>query len=153
MNIVQGAYKAFGEMMRKEYQKIAELTENLKGACGQCGKCCKPPPVFIEEVKDIIAFVKENNITPITRNKETCIWLNHDRTCLIYKVRPLMCRIYGYDPHLPCKNFDQYQTQDWVWNRYKYRKQFYMQEIRKDYMKMLSSKRIKYKILPGGWWE
>lgn len=65
-----------------------------------CGECCGIVPVTKKEYDTILDFVWNNNIKLISQGS-TCPFYNGQ--CSIYSVRPLICRIFGHSPRLPCK--------------------------------------------------
>lgn len=91
---------------------IKEITEgntqiknnSCNGECSKCGECCTHfLPVCQEEIDKIQEYVILNNIKPqiqmmIMQNTLTCPYYNGNK-CLIYEVRPLICReFYCYKP-------------------------------------------------------
>ena len=41
------------------------------------------------------------HVIPLT-DDGFCVFLSHDKRCVIYKDRPLLCRLYGTIPQLQC---------------------------------------------------
>ncbi|MFX0091268.1 MAG: YkgJ family cysteine cluster protein [Candidatus Hodarchaeota archaeon] len=77
-----------------------------------CGECCGSPaiPIAIFEKykekaqKRIVATIPFDNgkkVIPLTQDR-TCAFLNDDKTCAIYFVRPKVCRDYGRSDDYPC---------------------------------------------------
>lgn len=79
--------------------------QNLTGFdCLHCGKCCVHPGCSGGERELILDFLYKHEIKPIDNGTETCPF-RLDGLCLIYEVRPVMCRAIGY--HVKegtCKN-------------------------------------------------
>lgn len=85
--------------------KIKNLTYN--GECSRCGQCCSLfIPITKQEVEDIKKYVQAFNIKPYPRFKNnnfnaTCCFYNPEKKeCMIYEVRPFVCRDFK------CDNFD-----------------------------------------------
>ena len=78
----------------------------INGSCSNCGNCCTELlPLTNDEVKLIKAYIKEKNIKPYSNvyfkydNKESinlmCPFRDFDKKkCLIYEVRPKICRLF-----------------------------------------------------------
>ncbi len=78
------------------------------GQCSGCGQCCTDLlPVSHKEIKEIQRYIKKHKIEPQKRFLPTadgmmfdlmCPFRNDsDRKCMIYKVRPLICRDFKCD--------------------------------------------------------
>ena len=81
-----------------------------------CGECCGVPGIYKYEMKRINRFIKKNNLKInfemewklnkllfISLNeKRNCSALSENKKCLIYPVRPAMCRLYGVIEDLKC---------------------------------------------------
>ena len=67
--------------------------------CKNCGKCCGVIPVSQEDVKTIKKYIKEHDIKPNpAKNTPECPFRDEkNKKCMIYPVRPLMCRTYRCD--------------------------------------------------------
>lgn len=64
--------------------------------CTNCGKCCGIIPSTKEEVEIIRKYIAENGIKPIKGDMATCPFRDEvKKKCLIYPVRPLICRLFG----------------------------------------------------------
>ncbi|MCL2642788.1 MAG: YkgJ family cysteine cluster protein [Candidatus Bathyarchaeota archaeon] len=86
--------------------------------CRQCGGCCGNIIISKLEMQNIISFCEENKITftrpavfvdtvrgMVTFNIKpgsTCPLLSAEHKCLVYPVRPLICRLYGHAHGLDC---------------------------------------------------
>ncbi len=87
----------------------ADVNHTDNGTCIQCGDCCGSLlPLNDDEIKRIKKFVRDNNVKPCrhttlmpgTTFDLTCPFLDEakkDKKCRIYKVRPLICRLYKCD--------------------------------------------------------
>ena len=78
--------------------------------CNGCGDCCGPIKWFVSENFVIKDFMEKNNIEYIrwgikdfSKNNFRCPYLTKDKKCMIYEVRPIICRLQGHTPKLPCK--------------------------------------------------
>lgn len=65
-----------------------------------CGECCGPAPVTAPELARVRAFVRDRDVKP-AKASLSCPWFQNGG-CSVYDVRPLVCRIYGHTPALPC---------------------------------------------------
>ena len=78
--------------------------------CMSCGKCCANILlVSSSEIKKIKKYIQTNNIKSINRQsimlpyQDICPFLTQDKKCIIYEVRPAICKRYqcyedpGYD--------------------------------------------------------
>jgi Fe-S-cluster containining protein len=66
-----------------------------------CGECCGPVMCNVTEIRQIMVYIAEHQITPI-RQGITCPFCQQG-LCAIYPVRPYICRIFGHSPRLVCK--------------------------------------------------
>jgi len=70
--------------------------------CQRCGDCCGPVPANDDEYAKIKAYSAEHGIKANLDNPGLqCPYLSVGE-CLVYPVRPLICRVYGYIETLPC---------------------------------------------------
>ena len=71
--------------------------------CKNCGSCCGVIPATRQELKDIEEYVHIHKPV-LQKNKDiaTCPFLNADKMCAIYPVRPLICRLTGVAERLDC---------------------------------------------------
>jgi len=76
--------------------------------CKHCHQCCGPIVWFEPEEMLIKRFLQKNKIERIIwslkefeKNKMKCPYLRDDR-CIIYPVRPLVCRLQGNISNLKC---------------------------------------------------
>lgn len=65
--------------------------------CINCGECCGIIPASEQEINSIREYITKNGIKPIIRtNKAICPFRdNEKKKCLIYPVRPVICRLFG----------------------------------------------------------
>lgn len=72
----------------------------------RCGKCCGPVFPSLSElrnVKDWCALHRKEYIDFLTINENgDCPYLNKEKRCSIYPVRPFLCRVLGVTSPLPC---------------------------------------------------
>ncbi len=78
-------------------------TDKIAFNCKRCGKCCGPHFVSPKERLTIRDYLKQHDMEerPHTSIYEYCPYLENN-TCLIYPVRPLICRLMGITELLPC---------------------------------------------------
>jgi Fe-S-cluster containining protein len=67
-----------------------------------CGACCGVIPVTATEYNRIAAHMKAHGIALLPGSDLACP-LYQDGRCSVYKVRPLICRIFGHSEHLECE--------------------------------------------------
>lgn len=76
-----------------------------KFECRQCGSCCSAVlPLSKKESDKIKTYIKKNHVFPVNRNNaltneyvNICPFLNNNKTCNIYKVRPEICKWFRCD--------------------------------------------------------
>jgi len=94
----------------------------------KCGDCCGYISFSRYELKIIKRYLKRNNLKikvhpnkPLTRffnsyiiGDPFCPFLTKDKKCLIYPVRPTICRLFGVIKELKCphKEPEQYFSSD-----------------------------------------
>ncbi|MGL5713374.1 MAG: YkgJ family cysteine cluster protein [Paraclostridium sp.] len=85
--------------------------------CNNCGGCCGPVPISEREYKLIYDYCIENNVVPILYLEDyTCPFRdNKKKVCLIYEVRPTICKLFGVSEGMECDNGNTYNM-----NGYKY---------------------------------
>ena len=78
------------------------------GKCSNCGQCCSDLlPLSEREVRDIKAYMKKHPIKEQRHNAATGVDLTcpfrdeRTRKCLIYNVRPAVCRTFVCNQPLP----------------------------------------------------
>lgn len=73
--------------------------------CTNCGKCCGPVLMGEREYKTIKDYCIKNNIKPFFRLDNTCYFRDEEnKKCLIYKVRPVICKLFGVAKGMKCVN-------------------------------------------------
>ena len=92
------------ESLKKIYSSIQIFP------CKQCHKCCGPIIWFEPEELLIRDYLEKNKIKRIVWTKEEfeknhmrCPYIIDDR-CIIYPVRPIVCRLQGEISELKCKS-------------------------------------------------
>ena len=95
------------------YQQIIESLEKIYSSiqnfpCKHCHKCCGPIIWFEPEELLIKRYLEKNKINRIVwtkeefeKNKMECPYLIDDK-CIIYPVRPIVCRLQGNISELRC---------------------------------------------------
>lgn len=70
--------------------------------CKNCGECCGPAPITNEELRSIKRFLKMKDMKlPEVKDELTCRF-RKDNSCLIYPVRPIVCKLFGEYENLYC---------------------------------------------------
>ncbi len=95
---------------RHDFDQLSELYNQITGGdCGGCGKCCAESvhTHFVEFINIYRFMVAENLITDELKGRvrefyttefkenQSCPMLV-DHRCIIYPVRPLVCRLFGH---------------------------------------------------------
>ena len=104
--------KKYIEQLNGIYAKVPEAV------CARCGRCCGPIGFTVLEEKNIEKYLEDEGIDVsacvVGRTKDQvfafttdhkCPFLK-DNECIIYPVRPIVCRIFGVirgGRELPCK--------------------------------------------------
>ena len=96
---------SFQEYMDIDFSANIDCTNN--GKCSECGDCCSNRlPMSQKEINQIKIYIKEhgikeqtesNNVLAIKTIDLQCPFLSRTQTkerCMIYPVRPLVCREY-----------------------------------------------------------
>jgi uncharacterized protein len=65
-----------------------------------CGECCGVVSCADFEYQRLTAYVKKHGLTPIKQGL-TCPWFQNG-TCVVYEVRPLVCRLFGHVKRMTC---------------------------------------------------
>ena len=89
---------------------VQDFTKN--GKCSQCGECCSNLlPLSESEVQRIKLFIIEHSIQPqpLIRGQYIyagiCPFLDVHKKCLIYDVRPLICKAFKCNRKAPSNKF------------------------------------------------
>lgn len=92
--------------IKKRLKEIYSLIPDFN--CKHCHKCCGPIIWFKPEEMLIRGYMVKNNIEYIVwsteefkKNNMRCPYLKNDK-CVIYLVRPIVCRLQGVISELPC---------------------------------------------------
>lgn len=74
--------------------------------CKNCGGCCGIIPATIPEVNTIRNYIAVHGINPIKQKSPAiCPFRdNKAKKCLIYPVRPTICRLMGVTKGMQCPN-------------------------------------------------
>lgn len=92
-------YTQISDGFNKDFSSFYE-TFREKNYCGRCGECCQNTLLLSDaEIQTINRYIKKNNIIPINHNnifskgyQDICPFLDKNNSCLIYEVRPEICR-------------------------------------------------------------
>jgi Fe-S-cluster containining protein len=120
------------------YSKVIKSLEKIYSTipdfnCMHCHNCCGP--IIWYEPEDILIrdYMKKHNIQRISwtmgefkKNNMKCPYIKDDR-CIIYPVRPIVCRLQGNISELKCKfsNKNQLVLKE------------KLEKLRKDYIKLI----------------
>lgn len=113
--------------LKNIYSSIPEFS------CKHCHDCCGP--IIWYEPEDILIrnYIKKHNIKRISwtieefkKNNMRCPYINNDR-CIIYSVRPIVCRLQGNISELKCKFL----------NNNKLLSKEKLKNLRKDFIKLI----------------
>lgn len=90
--------------------KVQNFTH--KGHCSKCGECCSNLlPLSHKEIMSIRSYISEHDIKPmpLIRGKYIfagiCPFLNIHRKCMIYDVRPLICKVFKCNRKAPSEKY------------------------------------------------
>lgn len=79
--------------------------------CEWCFECCWPKiPCTQKEKQQINKYLKDNNLKAIEAKEWYCKYLNSQGKCMVYEVRPYICKMFGEcgNPMMQCpKDKDQ----------------------------------------------
>ena len=105
MNELLTALQSIQQISKEMKSGIYNFTEN--GKCSNCGQCCSNfLPLSAKEVKTIKRYIKKKGIKEQVNRFPTsdpiadftCPFRsNSERKCLIYEVRPAICRDFQCD--------------------------------------------------------
>lgn len=74
--------------------------------CKNCGECCYFIMATKNEISKIESYITFHNIKPIKHKDfgKCCFRDDKEKKCLIYPVRPVICRLFGVTKGMECKN-------------------------------------------------
>jgi len=108
LSLTKGDYILTKSEIVKRLEEIYSQIPEFE--CRHCHKCCGPIVWFKPEEILIRDFMKDNNLEYIvwsTRqfedNSMLCPYIKNDR-CVIYPVRPIVCRLQGTVLDMLCKH-------------------------------------------------
>jgi Fe-S-cluster containining protein len=112
-------YNALIESIESYEIRLYEKYRDQIKCCRGCSRCCIIESVFPIEAWNIYLKIKNEPslMDEVDKKPEQCIFLKDD-ACLIYDVRPLICRSHGYPIFIENKtdfcplNFADVQTID-----------------------------------------
>lgn len=87
-------------------QILDRYNNTINGHCSGCGNCCANVLMLTDqEIKIIKKYIELHNIQPINRNTifnfvNICPFLNKDKQCNIYDVRPDICRKFSCNKNI-----------------------------------------------------
>lgn len=97
-----------------------EITDNtVCGKCSKCGECCSNfLPICQEELDIIQEYVIKNNIKPQTQmivmqNRLCCPYYD-GKKCLIYEVRPLICKEFYCNKKMDMKTAKKFKDKLYI---------------------------------------
>ena len=76
-----------------------------KNFCKGCGGCCGPVHITAKEKEVILKYMKDNNLNPEKKSDMDCKFLDENKKCMIYSVRPSVCKLFGPYINLRCPNY------------------------------------------------
>ena len=95
------------DVIKKDLENIYNKIPDFE--CKHCHSCCGPIIWFKTEEILMEKYMEEHEIENVKwttkefqENKMKCPFLKNDR-CEIYQARPIVCRLQGNVPDLPCK--------------------------------------------------
>lgn len=78
--------------------------------CKNCGECCGLVPISEKEYNDIKKYCIENNIKPKKVGMLDCPFRdNENKICMVYEVRPMLCKLMGVTKGMSCNNGNSYE--------------------------------------------
>lgn len=80
------------------WRKIPEIE------CKMCGKCCGPHFWFYAEYLVIKDYLQKRGLKERFAKSlfDLCPYLDENKKCIIYEVRPTICRLFGVVEGLEC---------------------------------------------------
>ena len=78
--------------------------------CKNCGECCGLVHISEKEYNDIKKYCIENNIKPKKVGMLDCHFRdNENKICMVYEVRPMLCKLMGVTKGMSCSNGNSYE--------------------------------------------
>ena len=78
--------------------------------CKNCGDCCGLVPIGEKEYEDIKKYCIDNNVIPKNVGIFDCPFRdNENKICMIYEVRPILCKLMGVTKGMTCSNGNSYE--------------------------------------------
>ena len=75
----------------------------MSETCQQCGGCCGPVICHLDERTKVEEYALAHGIVPNPmRRPLDCPWLDETMKCMVYAVRPFICRLWGRSELTPC---------------------------------------------------
>ncbi len=106
-------YKAQDDLI-KQLEAIYRLIQEVE--CHHCHQCCGPIIWFQPEEINIQHYLNHFQILPrawtnqeFEEHENRCPYIQNHR-CLIYPVRPIVCRLQGVIPELPCHRRSHFES-------------------------------------------
>lgn len=107
------------EMIKEMAEGNIKIVNNtICGECSKCGECCSPfLPICQDELNIIQKYIIDNNIKPQTQvmvmqNRLACPYWNGK--CLIYEVRPLICKEFYCNKKMDMKVAIKFQDKKYI---------------------------------------
>lgn len=106
-NIIKCAPTAGRKWMGDNMNNLLNIPAHTN--CKNCGECCGIIPASSREVEEIKSYLKEHPTVQKQAQKQsgrlTCPFRDDKgRKCLIYPVRPIICRLMGVVDGMNCPN-------------------------------------------------
>ena len=108
------------EIIKNIVEGNVKITDNsICGNCSKCGECCTNfLPVTQKEINEIQKYVIENKIRPQTQilvmQNRLCCPYNNKKKCLIYEVRPLICREFYCYKKADLQTISKFKDKEYV---------------------------------------
>lgn len=109
-----------GEILKKIIEGNDEIQDNsILGKCSKCGECCSNIlPLTQSDFDRIVKYVVKNDIVPqkhmlVMRNRLACPYYD-GKKCLIYEVRPIICREFYCYKQASKKIAETYQKEKFM---------------------------------------
>ena len=82
------------------FNRVADKFPNHMQCAKGCSSCCLLETVAPLEAYIIVSYLQQHPIIAKRKSSEHCVFLEQD-TCLIYPVRPIICRTHGLPIQYP----------------------------------------------------